>query len=133
MKEGILDWAQLHGNETEEYLHKLRVLTRKPILQAFQIGGREDCQRAEASSADYVLLDSGAGTGKRFRWEWIRDIKRPYFLAGGLDTENVYGAVLDLHPYAVDVSSGIETDGYKDEKKMKKFVRSVREADERGE
>ena len=82
----------------------------------------------EGSGADYILLDSGAGTGVTFDWSLIRDIRRDYFLAGGLDPENVAGAVRLLHPYAVDVSSGIETDGRKDPQKMAAFAAAVRKA-----
>ena len=84
---------------------------------------------AETSAADYILLDSGSGgTGETFDWERIRHIRRPYFLAGGLTPDNAAEAVHLLHPYAVDVSSGIETDGHKDRDKMIKFVHAVREA-----
>lgn len=133
LKEGIIDLAQLHGNETEEDIRELKSLTDKPIIQAFRIFCKEDCRQAEKSPADHILLDSGAGTGRLLDWELLRDMERPYFLAGGLDARNVYGAVLNLHPYAVDVSSGIETDGYKDQEKMEKFVRHVRMVDRRGE
>ena len=133
MNRGVIDMAQLHGSETEDYVRLLRTLTDKPLLQAFRIHSAPDCRRAAASSADYVLLDSGAGTGRAFDWKLVREVGRPYFLAGGLDAENVGRAVLRLHPYAVDVSSGIETDGSKDRGKMEEFVRIVREADGRGE
>ena len=132
MNRGVIDMAQLHGSETEDYVRLLRTLTDKPLLQAFRIHSAPDCRRAAASSADYVLLDSGAGTGRAFDWKLVREVGRPYFLAGGLDAENVGRAVLRLHPYAVDVSSGIETDGSKDRGKMEEFVRIVREADGRG-
>ena len=132
LEKRIIDIAQLHGSETEDYVRLLRTLTDKPLLQAFRIHSAPDCRRAAASSADYVLLDSGAGTGRAFDWKLVREVGRPYFLAGGLDAENVGRAVLRLHPYAVDVSSGIETDGSKDRGKMEEFVRIVREADGRG-
>lgn len=72
------------------------------------------------------LLDSGAGTGTIFDWALIQGIQRPYFLAGGLGIDNVDAAVKLLHPYAVDVSSGIETDGLKDKTKMAAFAAAVR-------
>ena len=84
---------------------------------------------AESSSADYVLLDSGAGTGNVFDWQLVQRIRRPYFLAGGLNPENAERAVKLLRPFAVDVSSGIETDGRKDRNKMAAFVAAVRRAD----
>lgn len=124
---GIIDIAQLHGKEDEAYIRRLRQLTKKPLIQAFRVDTPADVAAAQASTADYVLLDSGAGgTGTCFDWSLLKDIQRPYFLAGGLTPENVGGAVATLHPYAVDVSSGIETDGAKDKEKMTQFVRAVR-------
>ena len=75
---------------------------------------------------DMLLLDSGAGTGKVFDWKLIQTIERPYFLAGGITSHNVSEAIQRLHPYGVDVSSSIETDGKKDQKKMAAFVAAVR-------
>lgn len=124
---GVIDIAQLHGTEDEEYISALRALTDKPLIQAFRIDTEQDIAAAENSTADYVLLDSGnGGTGTVFDWSLIRRLKRPYFLAGGLTADNVGGAVASLHPYAVDVSSGIETGGVKDEDKMTRFVHAVR-------
>ena len=124
---GIIDIAQLHGKEDEAYIRRLRQLTKKPLIQAFRIDTPADVAAAQASTADYVLLDSGTGgTGTCFDWSLLQNIQRPYFLAGGLTPENVGGAVATLHPYAVDVSSGIETDGAKDKEKMTQFVRAVR-------
>lgn len=124
---GIIDIAQLHGKEDAAYIRRLRQLTKKPLIQAFRVDTPADVAAAQASTADYVLLDSGAGgTGTCFDWSLLQDIQRPYFLAGGLTPENVGGAVATLHPYAVDVSSGIETDGAKDKEKMTQFVRAVR-------
>ncbi len=126
LNEGIIDIAQLHGSEDEEYIGLLRELTGKPIIKAFRIESEEDIMQVENSTADYILLDSGAGTGIPFDWNLIQSIKRPYFLAGGLDCDNVGKAVRALRPYAVDVSSGIETDGLKDVNKMAEFVATVR-------
>ena len=125
----IIDLAQLHGDEDGEYIKRLRALSPKPIIRAFRISGAEDLLYAAGSSADYVLLDSGAGTGTAFDWNIIRNIDRPYFLAGGLDPKNVGKAVRTLHPYAVDVSSGIETGGLKDRGKMAEFTAAVRKED----
>lgn len=123
---GIIDIAQLHDSEDENYIKQLRQLTDKPIIKAFRIKTAGDIKNAEQSTADYVLLDSGAGTGTVFDWKLIQNIKRPYFLAGGLSLDNVENAVKQLKPYAVDVSSGIETNGYKDKTKMAAFVAAVR-------
>lgn len=124
---GIIDVAQLHGKEDEAYISDLRKLTDKQIIKAFRIDTAEDVEKANSSSADFVLLDSGnGGTGTVFDWELTQMIKRPYFLAGGLNPDNAAEAVAALKPYAVDVSSGIETDGLKDREKMTRFVKSVR-------
>lgn len=130
LEEGIIDIAQLHGHEDEAYLAGLRQLTDKPLIKAFRIRSAEDALQAQASSAEAILLDAGAGDGKTFDWNWLAAVTRPYFLAGGLNPENVSRAVEKLHPYAVDVSSGVETDGVKDLFKMRAFVRAVREGKE---
>lgn len=122
----IIDIAQLHGNEDEVYIKHLRRLTHKPIIQAFRIGNASDVINAERSIADHILLDSGAGTGTAFDWNLIQSIKWPYFLAGGLEPCNVEKAVRILKPFAVDVSSGIETNGRKDKTKMAAFVAAAR-------
>ena len=126
IRNNIIDMVQLHGTEDEDYIKKLRIFTDRPIIQAFRIVTKEDIKKAEASLADYILLDSGAGTGTVFDWELIQNLKRPYFLAGGLDNSNVEEAVRKLEPFAVDVSSGIETGGIKDKEKMAEFVTAVR-------
>ena len=137
METGVIDLAQLHGHEDEEYIARLRTTTGHEIIQAFKIRSEQDVRRAAESSADYILLDSGAGTGSVFDWDYLRaftgtdtetDQKpgRRFFLAGGLDPENAGRAVREFAPYAVDVSSGIETDGWKDMKKMTAFARAVR-------
>jgi len=127
LKRGMIDIVQLHGSESEEYIMKLRQMTDKPVIKAFTIDKEQDIEAANASSADYVLLDSGrGGTGVVFDWKLLKKVDRPYFLAGGLTTDNVRDAVKIWKPYAVDVSSGIETDGYKDRRKMERFVKEVR-------
>ena len=126
LNRGVLDAAQLHGGEDALYLARLRALTDRPILQAFRIHGPEALDAALRSPADMILLDSGAGSGKRCNWDLLLTFPRPYFLAGGLTPENAADAVSALHPYALDVSSGIETDGKKDPAKMKAFVETIR-------
>ena len=126
LQKGIIDIAQLHGSEDESYIKRLKSRTDKPVIKAVKIRGEEDIHKAKISAADHVLLDSGTGTGRVFDWELVAGMKRPYFLAGGLTVENVGEAIDMLHPFAVDISSGIETDGFKDEKKMRDFVRNVR-------
>ena len=128
LENGMIDIAQLHGDEDEAYIKQLR-LTDKPIIKAFRIETAQDIKIANQSTADYILLDSGAGTGTIFDWGLVNSIGRPYFLAGGLDACNVADAVKTLHPFAVDVSSGIETNGVKDKIKMAAFVAAVRKED----
>lgn len=128
---GVIDMAQLHGGEPEEEIRRLRELTEKPVIKAFRIESGRDIELAQASSADYVLLDSGSGgTGTAFDWNLIQHAERPYFLAGGLTPENAARAVDLLHPYGVDVSSGIETDGKKDKRKMAAFAAAVRKEEQ---
>lgn len=128
---GVIDIAQLHGSETEEYINKLQSLTDKPIIKAFRVASPADITDAQNSTADFVLLDSGGGTGHGFDWNLAKSIRRPYFLAGGLSPDNVKEAVALLEPFAVDVSSGIETEGLKDLQKMTEFIRTVRGTTER--
>lgn len=124
VKNGTIKIAQLHGNENEEYIKALRK-ENIVVIKAIIVESEDDCKRAENSTADHILLDSGMGSGKPFDHKLLKNIKRPYFLAGGLDRESAGNAVRLLAPYAIDVSSGIETDGYKDFKKMKEFMDSI--------
>ncbi len=117
-----IDMVQLHGSEDENYIKNLRKLSDVPIIQAFRIEKISDTEKAELSTADYILLDSGGGSGKTFNHSLIENIKRPYFLAGGLTPENVGEISHRLEPYAVDASSSLETDGCKDINKMRAFV-----------
>ncbi len=124
---GVIDTAQLHGTEEEDYIRELRKLTgNKPVIKAFRIASKEDVRAANESTADLVLADAGAGEGKTFDWSLLSEMKRPYLLAGGLGPENVEEAIQEIRPYGVDVSSGIETDGIKDPEKMRKFAEIVR-------
>ena len=126
LNQGIIDIVQLHGQEDESTISHLRRLTDHPIIKAFRVDGPEDIDRAKKCSADYVLLDAGKGEGRVFDWQLINNFNKPFFLAGGLSTENVKVAIKTLHPFAVDVSSGIETAGMKDKTKMAAFVAAVR-------
>ena len=123
---GVIDITQLHGDEDEGYIRQLKQYTDKPIIKAFRVETEKDIADAERCVADYILLDSGAGTGTVFDWRLLMNIRRPYFLAGGLSPDNVGKAVTTLHPFAVDVSSGIETGGTKDKEKMEAFIATVR-------
>ncbi len=126
LQNGTIQIAQLHGQEDEAYTEELKRLCHKPIIKAFIIKTKDDIQRVLSYPADYLLLDNGLGTGEIFDWSLIQNIDRPFFLAGGLNPENVRQAISITHPYAVDTSSGVETDYRKDYKKIKSFIHSVR-------
>lgn len=125
LNEGTLGMAQLHGQEDENYIKILREMTDKPLIKAFSVKTGEDIKNASQSSADYILLDQGSGgTGKTFDWSLIQNIDRPYFLAGGLGVHNLQQAIETLHPWAIDLSSSLETDGYKDPAKIRELMKS---------
>lgn len=126
LNRGVIDIAQLHGSESDEYINDLKKITGKTVIRAFKITSQEDVDKAVASPADYVLLDAGAGDGVTFDWSVVKNVERPFFLAGGLGPANVTDAIRAVKPFAVDVSSGIETDGFKDKDKMTAFVTAVR-------
>ena len=126
--EGIIDIAQLHGLENEEYIKKLKQKSnyKLEIINAIEMSDEKDLLGYENSLADYLLLDSGKGSGKTFDWRLIRkDLKKEFFLAGGLNSKNISKAIEEFNPYAVDLSSSVETDGYKDELKIKEVMEEV--------
>ena len=122
---GIIDAVQLHGVEDGAYIHGLRRLVDAPVIKTFLVRNRGDIEAANRSDADYVLLDSGMGSGRTFDWSLLEDMDRDYILSGGLNPGNIHDAVEMLHPYGVDVSSGVETDGRKDPLKMSAFLETV--------
>ncbi len=126
LKKGIIDIVQLHGDEGDAYIQRLKTEVGCRVFKAFKIRSYDDVQAANLSTADMVLLDSGMGSGESFDWKYIKAIERPFILAGGLTPENVRAAIDDLKPYGVDASSSLETDGKKDADKMRKFVNEVR-------
>lgn len=127
LEDGIIDIAQLHGEETEEDIQYIQAVTHKPVMKAVRVRNRYEMEAWLDSSADYLLFDSGMGSGEVFNWELLAGIDREFFLAGGLDRENLPEAISSLEPFAVDVSSGVETEGKKDLEKMRAFVKQVRE------
>lgn len=125
VKKGVIQLIQLHGREDEDFIQQLQTDLDVSIIKTFSIAHQDDVRRALASRADYILLDQGSGgTGKAFDWSLLRDLDRPYFLAGGLTPQNAAQAAA-LKPYALDVSSGIETDGVKDREKMTLFMTTL--------
>ena len=121
-----VELVQLHGHESEEYVEYVKRTLDRPVIKAYKASEEGALEKAANSTADYVMIDSGAGSGKKFDWSILKDFKREYFLAGGLDPESVGEAIRMLEPFAVDVSSGVETDGIKDEKKIAEFIKAVR-------
>lgn len=129
-----LDYVQLHGDESPEYCATLTT----PVIKAFQIRTKKDFEAISAYQVAFLLLDSPAGkyrggNGEPFDWTLVSQtplITTRIFLAGGLRPENVVGAIKEVKPMGVDVSSGVETNGQKDPAKMKAFIEAIRREDE---
>ena len=140
--EGILDMIQLHGDEDEEYIIKLQKSlmehnqTDIPITKAVRVQSKEQILEAEKLSVDYLLLDAFkedeyGGSGKVFDHKLIPKLQKSFILAGGIAEKNVIGILEELKkrdkiPCCVDVSSSVETNGYKDKMKIGKIVEIVR-------
>lgn len=144
-REGILDMVQLHGDEPEEYIGQVRALTGKPVISAVRVRDAQDIIARAGTCADYLLLDTYrkdeyGGSGESFCWEELAAAKEElgkngrilpsFFLAGGLNAGNAAEAVRLAKPFALDVSSGVETDGCKDEVKIREFIGAVRRMEE---
>lgn len=127
LQQGTIQIAQLHGKESEETVRLIKERTGCPVWKAVKVRSREDVARWRNSKADCLLFDNGQGTGERFSWELLSGAGRDFFLAGGITVDNVAEAVAQ-HPYGIDVSSGVETEGIKDYKKMKKIIEVVRKS-----
>lgn len=117
----IISIVQLHGNEPEAVVEMLQERGAK-VIRVF----KGDRDYLPATSADYVMVDAGAGSGQKLNWQRIKHPNQPLFLAGGLTPENVTQAVNIVHPFAVDVSSGVEGNHGKDRKRVASFIASVR-------
>ncbi|MGI6004015.1 MAG: phosphoribosylanthranilate isomerase [Christensenellales bacterium] len=127
-RESVIDMAQLHGDEDEKFIKKLRQ-SGCPVIRAVPV---KDRLPDLPENADYLLFDTASpqrgGTGSAFDWRILSGYEGPpYFLAGGLDAGNVCEAIALLRPYCVDVSSSVETDGIKDAEKIGHFTRLVKE------
>lgn len=128
LRDGTLWAAQLHGQEDEDYIEKIQNMTGKPVIKAFSIKTPEDVQQALRSPADYILLDQGTGgTGEPFDWSLVPPVRRPFFLAGGIGPENLRNAVSTLHPWAVDLSTSLETQGQKDPIKIRQIAKMLKQ------
>ncbi len=126
LAEGTIDIAQLHGHEDNAYIDALHELTDHEIWQACRIRSKADVEAAMNSHADRLLLDGGTGSGQTFDWSLLGEADRPFFLAGGLDADNVEQALKQIQPEGVDVSSGVESSKCKDEEKIRRFIDAVR-------
>lgn len=126
LEDGIIDMAQLHGEETEEDIRYIQAVTHKPVIKAVKVRSKYDMEAWLDSSAEYLLFDSGMGSGVTFDWGLLAGVTREFFLAGGLHAGNLAEVLERISPYAVDLSSGVETDGRKDLKKMRDVVDIVR-------
>lgn len=125
--EGIISLAQLHGQEDEAYIRRLKQRCPILIIKAIRVDSAADILEQQYSAADFLLLDSGAGgTGQAFDWQLIPRIEKPFFLAGGINEHNLATALAQA-PFGIDISSGAETDGVKDREKIRMLVQRVRE------
>ena len=119
----IIDMIQLHGDESDVFTERIKAVSGLPVIKAFSVSNSGDVAFAESSCADYILFDNGiGGTGSSFDWELLRGVKRPFFLAGGINSSNIRMAVNNFAPYCVDVSSGAETNGRKDPNKIRELM-----------
>lgn len=126
----IIEIAQLHGLENEDYIKCLKDKTNNKliIINAIEISDNVDLSKYDDSLADYLLFDSGKGSGKTFDWRLIsKDLNKKFFLAGGLNQDNIPQAIKEFNPYAIDLSSSVETNGFKDENKIKKVMEALDE------
>ena len=135
-KDGIIEMAQLHGDEDEKYIRNLKDKSIEEtgkeisVINAIEIKDDADYDdellKWRDSASDYFILDSGKGSGKTFDWSLIDKesefFKNSIFLAGGLNSENLALAIEEFNPFAVDLSSSVETDGFKDEEKIKEII-----------
>ena len=125
LNSNVIDIAQLHGKEDNDYIEQLKQMTTKKIWQAVIVRQEDDLDKAEASKADLVLLDAGQGSGQVFDWALLAKLNRKFALAGGLNQENLKDA-LQTDAALLDVSGGVETDNFKDLEKIQKFINTIR-------
>lgn len=127
-RDNIIDLVQLHGDEDEDYITNVRNVLDKPIIKAVRVREKSNIS---PTSADYELYDAYnkdmfGGTGEVFNWDFVKGYKKPFFLAGGLNADNIKRAICEAHPYCVDISSGVEINGAKDKDKIIKIIKIVR-------
>lgn len=126
--DGTIDMVQLHGSESEEFILNLKEKTncKLKIIKAIEMYDGIDITEYDNSKADYLLFDSGRGSGKTFDWNLIRkNLKKDFFIAGGLTSQNINEAIDQFNPYAVDLSSSLEVNGFKDENKIREIMEVI--------
>ncbi|MBO7610827.1 MAG: tryptophan synthase subunit beta [Elusimicrobia bacterium] len=123
--ENIIDFVQLHGDEDDKYINDLKKVCNKKIIKAIKVKNGEDIIRWRNCQADLLMFDAGMGEGKTFDWSVLKNFIRPYFLAGGINENNIEEA-LNLNPFCIDVSSGVETNKVKDKNKILNIVRRIK-------
>ncbi|RJY49620.1 bifunctional indole-3-glycerol-phosphate synthase TrpC/phosphoribosylanthranilate isomerase TrpF [Veillonella atypica] len=129
--EANLDAVQLHGDEDEAFIQSLKERTNVEVWKAVQIRSAADVEKWIDSSAEMLLFDAyhkdeRGGTGEVFDWSSLDAFERPFMLAGGIDSTNVARAIRTVRPYGIDISSGIETNGVKDDEKITAFTKIVK-------
>ena len=130
-RENIIQLVQLHGDEDLVYIEQLRKCIKQPVIKAVRVRNCEQILEAEKLPVEYLLLDTYikgtyGGSGRSFDKSLIPELRKPYFLAGGLDAKNVRKNIESCSPYGVDVSSAMESDGVKDRAKIKAFIEAAR-------
>ncbi len=128
VNQGVIEMIQLHGDEDEMTIHRIREQTTCPIIQAMRIQDKNDIRK---TAADYYLFDTYdpgqyGGSGQAFNWDLINGFQGSFFLAGGLNINNVKTAIAKVNPYCVDISSGVESDGKKDRNKIVNIIHKIR-------
>ncbi len=129
---GTIDLIQLHGDEDENYINTIKQRTDKPIIKAVRVQSSQQVITAEKLPCDYLLLDTYrkeqyGGIGESFNWELIpKTLSKPFFLAGGLNSENILQAENTVKPYCLDISTGVEENGFKSREKIEEIIKLIR-------
>lgn len=137
-KQSIIDVVQLHGDEDQEYITQLRKKIKAPIIKVVRVQNAEQVKKELQNDADFMLFDTYkkgiyGGSGERFPLPVLEESlkietkQKPFFIAGGISSENIMEVLGSMDCYCVDVSTGVETDGHKDETKVRQLIECVRE------
>ncbi len=128
---GIADMIQLHGDEDADYINYIKSRVPAPIIKSVRVQSAQQILSAQELPCDYLLLDAYkkgiyGGTGHSFCWDLIPPLKKPFFLAGGLDSKNILSAARTVKPFALDISSGVEENGFKSREKIDEIIKLIR-------